>query len=246
MGHRSRPVAPLHDHRHRAVSTRRPTASRLEAKVDRGTRDIARLRQRAVTPPWRVAPPRWVVDPNFDMRYHVRWTNAVGDGSLRALLDFAAPIAMQSFDRARPLWEFTVVEGLADGRAALIQKVHHAVTDGVGGMKMAMMLLDLERDPAPSDDPMPPAPEPEAFGPIELLRDGLAHERRRQVGIAQRSVGQLRDALAQPRGHRAGRGRRCGVAGPDDAAGVRADEPDHDRPVARRPGSTWSARRSAS
>jgi diacylglycerol O-acyltransferase len=181
-----------------ALLDRAPDRARLEAKVERGTRDIARLRQRAVTPPWRVAPPRWVVDPNFDMRYHVRWTNAVGDGSLRALLDFAAPIAMQSFDRARPLWEFTVVEGLADGKAALIQKVHHAVTDGVGGMKMAMMLLDLEREPSGVEDPMPDAPEPEFYGPIDLLRDGLAHERRRQLGIAQRSVGQFVDALTKP------------------------------------------------
>jgi len=181
-----------------AVLDQAPDHEQLMAKVHRGTLDIARLRQRAVSPPWRVAPPRWVVDPNFDLRYHVRFTNAVGDGSLRSLLDFAAPIAMQSFDRARPLWEFTVVEGLANGQAALIQKVHHAVTDGVGGMKMAMMLLDLERDPAPSSDEPPPAPEPETYSPIELLRDGLAHERRRQLGIAQRSVGDARAAAARP------------------------------------------------
>jgi len=181
-----------------AVLDQAPDHEQLMAKVHRGTLDIARLRQRAVSPPWRVAPPRWVVDPNFDLRYHVRFTNAVGDGSLRSLLDFAAPIAMQSFDRARPLWVFTVVEGLANGQAALIQKVHHAVTDGVGGMKMAMMLLDLERDPAPSTDELPPPPEPESYSPIELLRDGLAHERRRQLGIAQRSVGDARAAAARP------------------------------------------------
>ncbi len=180
-----------------AVLDRAPDRARLEAKVERGTLDIPRLRQRAVTPPWRVAPPRWVVDPNFDIRFHVRWTKAAGDGSTRSLLDFAAPIAMQGFDRARPLWEFTVVEGLADGRAALIQKIHHCVTDGVGGMKMAMMLLDLERDAAPGNEP-PPAPEPESFTPLELLRDGLAHERRRQFGIVQRSAGQLRAAIADP------------------------------------------------
>jgi diacylglycerol O-acyltransferase / wax synthase len=176
---------------------RAPDPERLEAKVAHGTLEIARLRQRAATPPWSVAPPRWVVDPNFDLRYHMRWMKASGDGSLRSLLDLAAPIAMQSFDRARPLWEFTVVEGLADGRAALIQKVHHSVTDGVGGMKMAMMLLDLERD-APIEPETLAAPEPESFTPMELLRDGLAHERRRQVGIAQRSVGEVGKALAQP------------------------------------------------
>ena len=53
---------------------------------------------------------------------------------------------MQGFDRARPLWEFTVVEGLTDGGAALIVKVHHSITDGVGGMKLQMEMLDAERD----------------------------------------------------------------------------------------------------
>lgn len=181
-----------------AVLDRSPDPDRLWDKIERGSRDIPRLRQRAVTPPWRVAPPRWVVDPNFDLRYHVRWTKAVGDGSLRNLLDVAAPMAMQSFDRARPLWEFTVVDGLADGGAALIQKVHHSVTDGVGGMKMAMMLLDLERDPPPTGEPLQPAPDAEFLSPWELLRDGLSHERRRQLGIAQRSVGQLRGAITDP------------------------------------------------
>jgi diacylglycerol O-acyltransferase len=65
-------------------------------------------------------------------------------------------------------------------------------------MKMAMMLLDLERDPGPSNEPMAPAPEAEFFTPWELLRDGLAHERRRQFGIAQRSIGQLRAGLSNP------------------------------------------------
>ena len=54
---------------------------------------------------------------------------------------------MQAFDRARPLWEFTVVEGLEDGQAGMIMKVHHAVTDGVGGVKLLMETFDAEADP---------------------------------------------------------------------------------------------------
>ena len=64
---------------------------------------------------------------------------------------------MQGFDRARPLWEFVVVDGLADGRAGLIIKIHHAITDGVGGVKIAMHLFDLERDAPPTAGPMPDA-----------------------------------------------------------------------------------------
>lgn len=172
-----------------ALLDRAPDHGRLEEKIDRGTRLIPRMRQKVMSPPLSAAPPRWVVDPDFDLRYHVRYVRAGGDGSMRDLLDLVQPIAMQSFDRARPLWEFVVVEGLADGRAALVQKIHHAVTDGVGGMKLAMMLLDLERDLVDDAAPMPEAPEPERPGGLELWLEGVAHERRRQLGIARRMTG---------------------------------------------------------
>jgi WS/DGAT/MGAT family acyltransferase len=181
-----------------AVVDRTPDRDRLMERIERGTRQIPRLRQRAVSPPLSVAPPAWVVDSNFDLAYHVRWVRAAGDGSLRSLLQIAEPIGMQGFDRARPLWEFTIVEGLADGRAALIQKIHHSVTDGVGGMKLAMMLLDLERDPAPSADPMPDAPMATPVSRWALLLEGVAHEQRRQQGILNRSIGRAGQAAARP------------------------------------------------
>src|SRR5207248_11186032 len=131
-----------------AVLERAPDRERFTERMERASRLIPRLRQRVVASPLVPAPPRWVVDPNFDLRYHLRWVQAPAPGSLRTLLDLAEPIAMQGFDRARPLWEFTVVEGLADGKAALIQKLHHSITDGVGAIKIAMHMLDLEREPA--------------------------------------------------------------------------------------------------
>ena len=68
-------------------------------------------------------------------------------GSLRDVLDLAEPIAMQGFDRARPLWEIDRRRG-PRGRAGprSILKLHHAITDGVGGVKLAMHLFDLDRD----------------------------------------------------------------------------------------------------
>ena len=60
-------------------------------------------------------------------------------------------------DRSRPLWEFTLVDGLEGGGAALLQKVHHTITDGVGGVKLSLSLLDFEADPAPPDRPTPAA-----------------------------------------------------------------------------------------
>jgi WS/DGAT/MGAT family acyltransferase len=181
-----------------AVLDKAPDRARLTDRIDRASRVISRLRQRPVQPTLAVAPPKWVFDANFDLSYHLRFVNAPGQGTMRDLLDMAAPIGMQGFDRARPLWEFFVVEGLEGGRAAMIQKVHHSVTDGVGGVEIALSMLDLERDPTNDLGPMPDAPEADNFSAIELMSDGLAHEMRRQRGIASRFVGELVKAVQNP------------------------------------------------
>ena len=196
-----------------ALLDRAPDHERMQEKVERGLAQIPRLRERPVPSPGSVAPPRWIVDPNFDLGYHMRFIKAPGDGSLRDLLDLAAPIAMQSFDRARPLWEFVCIEGLQDGKAALIQKVHHAVTDGVGGIQLALMLLDMERDPAPATDAMPELPAPEHWSDWQLFVDGVRHERRRQLGIARRNIDRLTGALRDPVGTARRFGTVAGSAG---------------------------------
>ncbi len=174
------------------ILDRAPDRDRLLDKLERGTRLVPRLRQRVVGNLYSLAPPRWEMDPNFDLRYHVRWTRAAGtgkgdSGTLRDVLDIAQPIAMQGFDRARPLWEFVIVEGLVDGKAAMIQKLHHAITDGVGGIAIAMLLLDLEREPSGDEEPMPPIPEGTVFSPAERTADAIGHIARRNLGIARRA-----------------------------------------------------------
>ena len=153
--------------------------------------------------PLSIAPPRWEVDPNFDLDFHLRFVRAGGDRSVRSVLDLAEPIAMQGFDRARPLWEITVVEGLEDDQAALILKVHHAITDGVGAVQIALVMFELERATGELDD-MPDAPEAAVLGQVGRFWDALDHERRRNLGIAKRSagtvVGGLRSALGDPAG----------------------------------------------
>lgn len=176
---------------------RSPDRARLLDKLERGTRLVPRLRQRVVGNVFSLAPPRWEIDPNFDLRYHVRWVNAGGEGSLRDVLELAEPIAMQGFDRARPLWEFVVIDGLADGRAALIQKLHHAITDGVGGIQIAMLLLDLERDPAEDDGELPPLPEGRVLSPAERTADAVGHIVRRNLGIARRARSTVTGAATQ-------------------------------------------------
>ena len=149
-----------------------PDRRRIEQRVDRATRRIVRLRQRVVWNPYSIAPPRWEVDPNFDLAYHLRFVGAGGDGGLADLIAFAEPMVMQSFDRARPLWEFVVVDGLAGGRAALITKIHHSITDGMGALKLMLELFDLEAtDAGPTD--LPVTPEPVVLNQRQRFRSTL-------------------------------------------------------------------------
>jgi diacylglycerol O-acyltransferase / wax synthase len=174
-----------------------PDHDRLREKIERASRTVVRLRQRVIGNALSFSPPRWEVDPNFDLDYHLRFVNAANGGSMRELFDIAEPIGMQAFDRARPLWEFTVVEGLEEGRAGLIMKVHHAITDGVGGVKLMMSLLDLSEE-EPDLGPMPEAPQADAPSwPVRIV-DSAEHERRRQTGIAQRIVGHAARLVTHP------------------------------------------------
>ena len=177
--------------------------ARFTEKVERASRLIPRLRQRVVGNPYSLAPPRWEVDPNFDLGYHLRTLNAGGDGHERDVLDLAQWVGMQGFDRARPLWEMYLVEGMADGRSALIQKLHHAISDGVGSIQIALTLFDLERD-VTDPDPMPEAPLADTFSSLHRLIDGTSFVGRRRLGSLQRSVGALtggvRELLADPVG----------------------------------------------
>ena len=139
-------------------------AKRFADKVDRATRVIPRLRQRVVGNPYSMAPPRWEIDPNFDLGYHLRSVSAGGDGSERQPLDLAQWVGMQGFDRARPLWEMYLVDGMADGRSALIQKIHHAITDGVGSIQIALDPLRSRTGPGDPGEhargPGGPRPQP--------------------------------------------------------------------------------------
>jgi diacylglycerol O-acyltransferase len=117
---------------------------RFRARLAQATEVVPRLRRRVVD--GGPGAPELVDDPDFDLGFHVRHIALPAPGSDRQLLDLAAVLSTEAFDPARPLWQFTVVEGLADGRAALLAKMHHTITDGVGGVRLSAMFLDLEPD----------------------------------------------------------------------------------------------------
>ena len=131
-----------------------PDREYLRRKLRRAVQEIPRLRQRVVPAFGRLAPPTWEEDAGFDLDHHLRWTGLPEPRDQRALLDLAARLHQQPFERGRPLWEFVVVDGLPGGRAAMVQKLHHTITDGVGGLRLAERFLDLERSPVgPDTDP---------------------------------------------------------------------------------------------
>ena len=98
---------------------------------------LPRYRRKLATPPLGLGHPVWIDDPEFDLGYHVRHAALPAPGTTRQLAEYAARIMSRRLDRSRPLWELYVIEGLEDGRFALLDKSHLAVVDGVAGMDIA-------------------------------------------------------------------------------------------------------------
>ena len=144
---------------------------RLREAMDRASRVVIRMRQKVVIPPLPATPPRWVVDPDFDLDYHLRRVALPAPGTLRQLLDFAELTLQSPLDTSRALWEALYVEGLEGGRSALLTKLSHAITDGLGGIALFEQVYDTERDPEPR--PMPPVPVPRDVSGSDLLRDSI-------------------------------------------------------------------------
>jgi diacylglycerol O-acyltransferase len=174
----------------------------LRSAIERLSRAVPRLRQRVRGNPYSLAPPRWEVDPNFDLDYHLRFVAAPGKGSLDDILRLAEPIAMQGFDRARPIWECTYVTGGDGDTSALIMKIHHSVTDGVGGVQLMLELFDFDREPAERPQPDPPAVQ--VLNQTQRFLDAFAHQTRAQGAMAQKlardAAGGARSLIADPMG----------------------------------------------
>jgi WS/DGAT/MGAT family acyltransferase len=119
--------------------------------------------------------PSWVEDERFDLASHVRRAAVPAPGRREELLEWASEYFSERLDRARPLWELVIVDGLEDGRWALVSKTHHAMVDGVGAIDVGGVILDAEpgdAPPTPPEDvsadrepPPPPAP-PDGRSPL--------------------------------------------------------------------------------
>jgi diacylglycerol O-acyltransferase len=179
-----------------------PDIDRLRSRLLQACESYPRLRQRVAPVLGRLAPPEWVDDTDFDIDYHLRRVALPTPGTERQLFDLAALLAAAPFDRSRPLWEFTVVDGLEGGRAALVQKMHHTLTDGEGGVRLSVQFIDLERDPkAPEGDQADRAPAggPPRGRPLPgLAIEAMAHNLRRHAGAARRVTTGVAGTMTSP------------------------------------------------
>jgi WS/DGAT/MGAT family acyltransferase len=183
-------------------------------KIRYGLSRIPRLRERPVPGLGRLSPPVWATDPDFDLEYHIRHVALPAPGSMRQLLDLTMRLHEEPFDRTRPLWMFYLIDGLEDGKSALMTKQHHSVADGIGALRMAEVYTDLERNA-----PEPPEVDVDAiFAEAvkaeqgELLEAGadmgtnildtaarsVGHTLRRQGGILSRAAGSAVNLVTHP------------------------------------------------
>jgi len=156
---------------------------------------VPKLRRRVRFPagPWTA--PQWVDDAAFDVSSHVRQVALPPPGTEAQLHELCAELMAVPLDRAHPLWQLWLVDGLAGGRVAFVQQLHHALADGLAGVELATVLLDVERRPVRHPTARPWHPRP-VHGPVrELARDMV----RRGTRVARFGAGAL-GALADPAG----------------------------------------------
>jgi diacylglycerol O-acyltransferase / wax synthase len=168
-----------------------PSREDFAAHIESRLHLVPRYRQKLAFPRFEMGRPFWVDDPRFNLDYHVRHTGLPSPGSIEQLRGLAGRIFSQRLDRSKPLWEVWLIQGLEDGRFALISKTHHSLVDGVSGVDVSTVLFDLEPAPReqPEEDGWTPAPEPSQ---AELVAEGVKGLVRTPIGLAARAVGAVR------------------------------------------------------
>jgi len=170
---------------------------RIAAHIESRLSQLPRYRSRLAHTPL-AGHPIWVDDARFSRDWHVRRAALPAPGSEAALAELVGRILSERLERSRPLWEMWVVEGLADGRFALVSKLHHCLVDGVGGANLLTLLMSL--DPDEREAPAAgwrPTPEP---GALELAVDELGRGLAGTRDLVRAAGAALRDpagALAQ-------------------------------------------------
>lgn len=117
---------------------------------------VPRMRQVVREVPLSLGRPVWIDDHDFEIEHHIRLLELPAPGDHESLIALTEELAMTTLDRARPLWEWWLIDGLDDsgvegGRLGAFVKVHHCLVDGVGGIELLFSFTD-EAGAPPSVD----------------------------------------------------------------------------------------------
>ncbi len=146
--------------------------------------------------------PGWVDAGDIDLDYHIQSATLPKPGTWKQVEEMVGELHSQLLDRKKPLWQFTVIEGLEDGRVALYSKVHHAAVDGGAGMVITKALYDLTPEPREVEPPQPKTPERKPTTPerailgMHDLATNLIRQQMRMVEGIPKAAGQLTDLIA--------------------------------------------------
>lgn len=132
-------------------------------------------RRRLLMVPLDIDHPLWIEDPDFDIDFHLRHIAVPPPGTMDQLLEQVARLHSRPLDRSRPLWEFYVIEGLSDNRAAVYTKIHHCCIDGMSGAELMVSLLDFAPEPREVPPPDKPWRPERAPNDIEVLARAAVH-----------------------------------------------------------------------
>lgn len=162
-----------------AMLEEEPDWERLYAAHQWATELIPRMSERVLEPTVPVGPAAWVADPAFDLDYHLRRAQLRAPGTTAQLLEFVQGEAMRPFDRTRPLWEGTLIEGLEHGKAAYLLKLHHSLTDGLGGIQLMALVQSrtpkhTPKKPVDHSHRTPPEPDPNRLAVDEATEQARA------------------------------------------------------------------------
>ena len=174
-----------------------PLFTDVLAMVDAKLALVPRYRQVVRTVPFDLGRPVWADDPHFNIEYHLRHTALPAPGSDEQLRNLVGRVMSQQLDRSKPLWEIWMVEGLEDGRWAMLSKTHHAMVDGVAGTDLLAVIMDISPD-AERPEPVAWEPQPTPDG-RRLATDAMVDFVRspyEQVRAARSSTRFVRQAAA--------------------------------------------------
>ena len=126
--------------------------------------------------PFDLANPVWIHDDDIDLDYHMRRTVLPKPGTMAQMEALCARLHSSLLDRSRPLWEFYVIEGMADGRVGFYSKVHHSAVDGQAAVAMANSIFDMTVEPRRVRPPRAQRTHRYQLGVAELLGAALGNQ----------------------------------------------------------------------